>query len=90
MQTLSGAEAKAFADVLKKAMVQATNGKSEKIAVRVSGRQFGDGSHGIGFVCYNPVGEQFTLICKVSAELMTETKAMYRDHLTHIVKAGRF
>lgn len=89
MQTLSGAEAKAFADVLKKAMAQATNGKSEKIAVRVSGRQFGDGSHGIGFICYNPVGEQFTLICKVPEALMTETKAQYRDHLTRIVKAGR-
>ena len=87
MKTLSGAEAKAFADILKKAMTQATNGKNDRIAVRVSGRQFGDGSHGIGFICYNPVGEQFTLIKKVPAELMTETKAQYRDHLKRVANA---
>lgn len=87
MQTLSGAEAKAFADVLKKAVNQATNGKGKEIAVRVSGRQFGDGSHGIGFICYNVAGEQFTLIRKVPAELMTETKEQYRDHLKRVVNA---
>lgn len=88
MKTLSGEEAKAFADILKKAVAQATNGKGAvAINVRVSGRQFGDGSQGIGFICYNLAGEQFTLIRKVPAELMTETKAQYRDHLKRVANA---
>lgn len=87
MKTLSGAEAKAFAGILKKAVAQATNGSNAEIGVRVSGRTFGDGSQGIGFICYNPQGEQFTLIMKVAPELMTETKAQYRDHLKRIANA---
>lgn len=79
---LSGAECKAFSDLIKKAVKAA----GDKIAARVSGRSFADGSCGVVLIVWNKIGEDCYLITKTPAPLQNETKANYRVLLSQLIK----
>ncbi len=79
---LSGAECKAFSDLLKKAV----KAVGAKVAARVSGRSFADGTCGVVLILWNKGGEECHLITKTPAELQSETKANYRVLLSMMNK----